>query len=55
MSQSGKGAFIEVDEDDPFVALQLRVLLEDDNGFVATEMELSEPGRYELKRVDTDE
>jgi len=45
------GVFIEIDEDDPFVGLQLRVIDNGGDGFIAGGVEV-EAGRYELKKVE---
>lgn len=45
------GVFIEVDEDDPVVGLQLRGVTDEGEGFIAGGI-VAEPGRYELRKVD---
>lgn len=55
MSQKQQdGVFIEIDEEDAIVGLQLRAIDEGGAGFVAGGL-IPEPGRYELIKVDSDE
>lgn len=47
------GVFVEIDEGDPFDALELRVVGENEVQFVAGGLD-AKPGRYELRRVEDD-
>lgn len=52
-SEPRSGVFIEIDEKDSIVDLQLKALDEAGNEFIAGEV-IPEPGRYELRKVSDD-
>lgn len=48
------GVFVDVDEEDSIVGLQLRVITDDGDAFIAGGL-VPEPGRYVLKKAEQSE